>query len=167
MTELPVGTIVAYAGLSLPHRWLWCDGSEIDAGKYQELATLLNGVTPNLAGRTLIGAVSESGDLPTAGTQTDQRTPNFPSDFKPALSDTGGEWAHTLSLAEMPAHSHVLDYQFQLNGGCPGGSGVTPCSDSSQTNSTNTVGNSGAHYTMQPYYTVNYIVYGGSESTKG
>ena len=161
---MPIGTIVAYALITknLPDRWLLCDGSPIPPGDYQELSTLLGSAnTPNLAGRTLIGT-----GVPTTGQQSDGLTPNFPSGEELTLNYTGGEFSHVLSASEMPTHQHQLLYQFSLSGGCPGGSGSTPCLDGSQSNMTTFVGEGAAHNNMQPYQAVNFIIYGGPASSR-
>jgi microcystin-dependent protein len=141
-----MGTIIAFAldQGNIPDRWLLCDGSAISPADYQELITALGSSnTPNLVGRTLIGA---SDDWP--------------------LNSTGGEPQHLLTVDEMPSHNHSLQYQFGLDSDCHSGSGSTPCQDSSQTNLTNMTGGSAPHNNMQPYYAINYIIYGGSAPTR-
>lgn len=45
---MPVGTIIAYAGLTEPQGWLFCDGRELDIEYYRELFGLI-GFTYNTA----------------------------------------------------------------------------------------------------------------------
>ncbi len=76
----PVGSIIMWTGSKPPSGWALCDGQ------------VASGIrTPDLRGRFLMGAG--------AGTGLTPRT----------TGDTGGEEAHALSLAEMPAHDHFLD----------------------------------------------------------
>ena len=54
---MPVGTILAYAGATLPQSWLKCDGAAIPQDKsFDDLRKALGeNNTPNLSGQTLIG----------------------------------------------------------------------------------------------------------------
>jgi microcystin-dependent protein len=168
--SLPVGSIVATAlnPASLPQGWLPCDGSPIP-GQYAQLITVLgSSTTPNLIGRTLVGA----GDLTQASTtQSDGRDPSFA-----VLGDsldvmyTGGECEHQLSSGELPSHSHTInggnfwrhyqsfegnsnddDKPFEING-----KGL-------QIGGTDDAGQDEAHYNVQPYYAVTYMISAESE----
>jgi microcystin-dependent protein len=72
------------------------------------------------------------------------------------LGKTGGEKAHTLTTAEMPAHAHSINlvYGTGWTGYLPLGS--TP--GTTYSGNTNSTGDGGAHNTLQPYLTVNYII---------
>jgi microcystin-dependent protein len=76
--------------MAAPDRWLLCDGSIIPPeDKYKDLKTLLGKpTTPDLRGRTLIGAEQ--------GTGLAMRV----------LGQQGGEENHTLIINEMPKHHH-------------------------------------------------------------
>ncbi|MFJ5924865.1 hypothetical protein ACIQF6_19905 [Kitasatospora sp. NPDC092948] len=164
--SVPLGTIVAtmYKFEDLPDGWLPCDGTEIPP-KYQELITLLSSTTtPNLIGRTLIGA----GDPAKGSTkQTDGRDPAFAT-LHGALQigNTGGEAQHQLSIDEMPRHWHTIndgkfwrhyrsfsgedgdDWPFkdaQGNGG-------------THTEGTDQEGQGNPHYNVQPYFSVTYMI---------
>lgn len=177
MSGIPIGTILAsiLSSSSLPTGWLRCDGSPIPA-KYSELMTLLNSnSTPNLIGRTLIGA----GDVNKASTtQSDNLNPQFnvlPQVLSNGsvlqIGNTGGESVHTLQLAGMPTHSHTIN---QNNGGfgyhCRSFEGSNSGNDypfetnpstAASNNGTDTTGGGGAHNNVQPYFVVNYIIFAG------
>lgn len=100
-TMIPAGTVLEFAGATLPDGFLWCDGEEISRTTYAELFAAIgtkygagNGTTtfntPNRAGRVAVGL-----------------TDDWP-DFND-LGKTGGEIQHTLGVAEMPSHSHPQD----------------------------------------------------------
>jgi microcystin-dependent protein len=96
---IPPGTIMAYAGSAAPKGWLPCDGSAVSRISNPALFSIL-GITygpgdgintfnlPDLRGRTLVGAGT--------GVGLSAR----------ALGQRFGEETHTLTVAEMPSHSH-------------------------------------------------------------
>jgi microcystin-dependent protein len=85
------------------------------------------------------------------------------------LGERGGEPAHTLSIAEIPTHTHVLQASTQNTGGVanPIGAFLAPINNSyrSPTNLTSVnastvlnVGGSQAHLNMQPFLTLNFCI---------
>lgn len=91
---LPPGLVMAFGGATAPDGWLVCDGSAISRNVYSLLFGAIgttygagDGSTtfnlPDLRGRAAIGV---SGSHP--------------------LGEAAGEETHTLTQAEMPAHSH-------------------------------------------------------------
>lgn len=97
---VPPGSVSAYAGINVPGGWLYCDGSAIDRTIYADLFAAIgstygngDGETtfniPNLRGRNIIGLNSSETDFD-------------------ALGETGGEKRHTLTVDEMPAHTHTI-----------------------------------------------------------
>jgi microcystin-dependent protein len=92
--------VTAFAGISVPGGWLNCDGSAIDRTIYADLFAAIgttfgagDGSTtfniPNLRGRNVIGLNPSETDFDTLG-------------------ETGGEKRHTLTIDEMPAHTHSI-----------------------------------------------------------
>ena len=71
-----------------------------------------------------------------------------------SVGATGGEATHTLTIGEMPSHSHSISYD--RNGGT---NQVTSAdfSGSKYTKTTSTVGGGAAHNNMPPYYALCYI----------
>lgn len=97
---VPPGSVTAFAGISVPGGWLYCDGSAIDRTIYADLFASIgttygngDGETtfniPNLRGRNVIGLNSSETDFD-------------------VLGETGGEKRHTLTIDEMPAHTHTI-----------------------------------------------------------
>lgn len=68
---------------------------------------------------------------------------------------TGGEETHTLSVAEMPAHSHAFNQQIgQRNNLGFSGTGLNPYSADQAGLATTNTGGGGAHNNLQPYIVV-------------
>ena len=177
-----VGKIDMYAGASAPAGWLICNGQAVSRTKYSRLFDVIgtaygagDGSTtfnlPNLQGRVPIGVSSSH-----------------------ALASTGGAETHTLTTAQIPAHTHgsksltgTINLRYgSVTGGAGGiiGSTETTWSGSHAIVSTTTqsnpkynhiditathehtsVGSGSAHNNMQPYLTINYIIYVGGGST--
>lgn len=97
----PPGMVQAYAGSSAPTGWLLCAGSAVSRTTYAALFAVIgttygagDGSTtfnlPDLRGRVPVGVDGGAGRV----------TSNN------ALGQSSGEQSHTLSAAEMPAHTH-------------------------------------------------------------
>lgn len=150
----PAGTVVAYAGATAPAGWLLCDGVTYQCSQYPALAAVLGATAasftvPDLRGRFLMGA---SASHPRA--------------------QVGGEEAHTLTEAEMPAHAHPV-----IGRGLPGkwengvgifatnlgaGSGWTSVSsyDAKAPGwlEAKSKGGGKPHNNLPPYYSISYII---------
>ena len=152
---LPIGTIVAYPASidSLPDGWLPCNGLELTAD-YQELIAIIgNKYTPDLKGRTLIGA-----GLPSNAAQTDGVVPNFPTTAF-VMETTGGEYMHTLSGAEVPPHTHALKNNMDSEDGSNNGFFTPPAATEEALYDTTSFAT--PHNNMQPFYVLNYIIFTG------
>lgn len=99
MTDVGIGTIFPSVLATTPTGALPCDGTTYLRTDYPALYSVLDTpfivdadhfITPDLRGRTIIGVGVGAGLSPYA--------PN----------DQGGEEAHTLITAEIPAHSHTV-----------------------------------------------------------
>jgi len=157
----PMGAILPFALpiVNLPSGWLPCDGSAIPQ-EYEEFITVLGSpTTPNLAGRTLIGA-----GVGAAGLQTDNLDPKFPAtSFN--VGSTGGEFAHELSINEMPSHTHGFTGVYGGDIYSWGWDGSAIPVMVNQGAQTDPAGGNLPHNNMQPYFVVSYIIYPG-EPTK-
>lgn len=169
-TQIPLGTIVPFAldDDSIPDGWLKCDGSAIPA-KHATLRGLLKKeYTPNLAGRTLIGSGTAVNSI-----QSDGKSPNFDGPTKWTLNNTGGEYKHQLTVAEIPNHNHTINngdfglhrrsFDGNSDSDLPYKTKLEPAKGDRVLSGTDYNGGNGFHNTMQPYYVINYIIYAGSE----
>jgi microcystin-dependent protein len=98
LADMPVGSIVVYAGDTAPEGWLMCDGELYDIADCPDLFEVIKFAygsntaktafrVPDLAGRVPVGPVSWSWE------------------FK-ELGKTGGETEVSLTESQMPAHTH-------------------------------------------------------------
>lgn len=147
-TLLPKFSVTMYSGTvaSIPSGWLLCDGR----------TETINGVSvtaPNLSGRFVLSYGQG------------------PLDFvNTTVGATGGAQNHTLSVNEIPSHSHTSNTNAPSVGLAQRtGTNTLTTSDSSGgeldlVNTTNlSIGNTGGglpHNNMPPYYVLSYIMKG-------
>jgi len=162
---MPTGSVIPFAGTVLPGNvgdWLFCDGSAqnqqvggVNTALFDVIGTTYGGsattfLLPDLRGRVVAGKDDMGGisqnrlTTPKSGINGDN------------LGATGGLEDHTLTIAQMPAHTH--DTGFEINndttsGGDqiyrpPGGAGIN----------TGSTGGGGAHNNVQPTIILNYII---------
>lgn len=150
---LPTASIQIYAGSTDPEGWLICDGREVSRTTYSDLFNVI-GTTygvgdgtstfniPNLKGKTIIGVDSTDEDFDTLGA-------------------TGGEKEHTLTVAEMPAHTHnnsPTGRATSVNGGSAHSISVNDNTGIVAPYQTGNRGGGQPHNILQPYMVLNYII---------
>ena len=194
---IPIGAILPYAGLTAPYGFLFCDGSEIEKTKYSDLfdiiGTTYNGIAsllgvgtfklPDLRGRFALGKdnMDNAGTVPVvtggyvdAGGGTAGRVPDTKAQ---TLGGDAGQSSVTLSLANLPEHSHSLSSARQdysaiavtttidpdatsgLGPTAPGQAQYLKDSGGVKKPTGTTLGT--AVGTMNPYLTINYIIRSG------
>ena len=194
---VPIGAIVPYAGATAPYGYLLCDGSEIERTKYTELydviGTTYNGFAPlagvgtfrlpDLRGRFPLGKdnMDNGGTVPVltggyvdAGGGTAGRVPDTKAQI---LGGDAGQSSVTLTLANLPDHSHTLSSARQDYAALA----VTTTIDPDATTGLGPTAPGQAQYlkdsggikkptgttlstpigTMNPYLTINYIIRSG------
>ncbi len=181
----PVGTVVSFAGGSAPTSWVLCDGRTLSRTTYSALFTVL-GTTyntggeagtdfriPDLRGRSILAP----DDL---GGSAASRSPGV------SAATSGGTSTVTLSASQMPVHKHNISMKgFTATGladaGASGFAGVSFGGVAPTVGLTNQAGNRTAagdglgaildaggtsgitqsHNNLQPYLSLNYIMYTG------
>ena len=143
----PAGCMKFFAGGILPAGYLWCDGTSYPANGnyaklYETIGTKYNETNdeagtfrvPDMRGRVGIGKDAGTFDI---------------------LGKTGGEEKHTLTIAEIPSHSHTFltNYIGAAATVFPYQTGKT-----SGPQSTSYTGGGQTHNNLQPYLVCNYII---------
>lgn len=143
----PTGSITAYASSTAPTGWLLADGSSYATSTYPRLFSVIgytyggssaNFNVPNIKGRNIIGYGSATSTLDTMG-------------------EIGGEEQHTLTIGEMPPHTHAQ----RLYNGTPGDEKLpaTQSNAAAQTGgNTASAGSGNPHNVLDPYIVLNYII---------
>lgn len=146
---MPAGAITQYGGAAAPTGWLLCDGTEYAEASYAALFTAIGSTyntggettdyfrVPDFKGRVAAGVDSSAGRITSNNT----------------IGASSGAETHTLTEAEMPAHTHTENYP---SGGYANEWGRTGGTSSSQ--ESGSTGGDGSHNNLQPYLVVQYII---------
>lgn len=145
--SLKIGTIIPYAGDTLPTGYLYCDGSAISRTTYSDLFSVIGTTYGNGDGSTTFNLPNLKGRVP-VGYDSNQ----FEFDN---LGETGGEKTHQLTVNEMPSHNHGLTQGYVQTGQTGAFAKTEYTATSGNTAST---GNNEAHNNLQPFLVVNYII---------
>jgi microcystin-dependent protein len=170
----PVGIIIPFAGDTIPPFYLICDGRSLLKSEYPELFQVLgnkygenslNFNIPDLRGRTIVG------------------TGNGNNLTNRILGTTGGSENETLTIQQMPSHTHTGNtdpggnHFHSLSILTDSGSGnmsphlstsntktgyytmnTSPVANHSHNFITNSVGGGSSHNNMPPFIVLNYII---------
>lgn len=154
----PTGVVLPFAGSSAPTGWLLCFGQAVSRTTYATLFTAIgttygagDGSTtfllPDLRGRVAAGTDNMGGTaasrLTTAGSGVNGAS----------LGASGGGQTHTLTTAQLPAHSHSGVVTGSGAGGANLGVG-----DAGILGSTANEGSGQAHPNVQPTIILNHII---------
>jgi microcystin-dependent protein len=161
------GMVMPFAGSSAPSGWLLAYGQDVSRTTYSDLFSAIgttygsgDGSTtftlPDLRGRTVAG----QDDM--GGTSADRLTDQTGGLNGDTLGATGGSETHTLTEAQLPAHSHSLGTNGRVQVGNDNGTAYSgkwvSGSGSTITYSTEDTGSDTAHNNVQPTIILNYII---------
>lgn len=161
--SFPIGAIVPFSSDTIPNGWLLCDGSLVSRTTYSELFKVIGTAYGTGDGSTTFNVPDIQGRVVVGKQQTMTPSGNFTN-----LGETGGEEDHTLTVSEMPSHTH--DVAIAVNNTVAGGAryyfnsaGTTsaPITDKAAWSNSLTAkaaGGGQAHNNLQPYLTENFII---------
>jgi microcystin-dependent protein len=160
----PIGAVIPYAGSSAPTGWLLCYGQAVSRTTYADLFAVVSttygtgdGSTtfnvPDLRGRVPAGQDDMGGTSANRLTNPGTTTGGIDGDV---LGGTGGQENHTMTTAELVAHTHAvapLGIQGAFASGGVDGYRATSSVTSQSTGSTTPFN------VVQPTIILNYIIW--------
>jgi microcystin-dependent protein len=160
VTGAIIGEIRMWSTNSPPSNWLICDGNAISRSTYSGLFDVIGITFGNGDGSTTF-------NLPDFGTRVPIGATELGGPYRP-VGTIGGEEEHTLTIQEMPSHSHPSE-QLKRYDGDYGGSGdynvpeagALHAATSSFSFTTDLVGGGQEYNNMPPYLAVYFIIYVG------
>jgi len=146
---IPVATIMQFAGSTAPAGWLFCNGASFDPATYADLFAVVGTTYGGTAGAPLLPDFRGRAPIG-VGTGTDLTAR--------ALADKVGTETHVLTLAQMPAHTHVYGRRNAISFSLVNSGSPTTIAGSIPNADTSTAGSGSAHPNMQPSLAVNFII---------
>lgn len=158
---VPAGTIMPFAGGTVPYGWLLCDGQTYQEASYPELFAVLaisawgnasddtEFTVPNFGGRIPVGAMEKNDD-------NDDIAPFY-------LGVRRGKETHKLGIKEMPRHDHNYKDEYKTDKATVIGAGNNDPNAvrnnlDERTRDTESKGGDQHHNNIQPSAVVRYII---------
>lgn len=164
LNGVPTGSVQAFAGSTAPTGWVLCDGTALSRTDFAPLFSIIGSTygagdmattfnVPDLRGRTVFGKDDASNRMPLASMLG-------AAGGSSALNTTTGE--HTLTVDELPAHSHALEET--LLGQAANGGGTGLFASAGGDIPTSSIGGNAAHShaldvdITNPFLCLNYMI---------
>lgn len=143
---MPAGATIPYAGNSTPDGWLLCTGGAFSRTTYLRLFTAIGTIHGTGDGATTFNVPALQGYTVVAKSA---------GGIFNTMAKTTGELTHTLTIAEMPSHTHTVTAG---NAGAGGQINWGNFNNSNFVATSSATGGDGAHNNVQPSYVLNYII---------
>jgi microcystin-dependent protein len=168
--QVPVGTVLPFAGTAEPAGYLFCFGQAVSRTTYAALFTALSTTYGVGDGSTTFNLPDLRGRVPAGqddmgGVSADRLTSPINGD---TLGAVGGAEGHTLVVGEIPAHQHDSPISASDATTGPYGSNGTATTTFDEASSpsegteaiwlTSATGGDGAHNNVQPTIILNYVI---------
>lgn len=159
ITDPTLAEITMFGGNFNPRSWANCDGQLLSIAQNSALFSLL-GTTYGGDGRTSFG-------LPDLRSRVPMHTGNGPGLTNRPMGQEGGSETNTISVAQMPAHGHLINAKEEGNAADPNGSFIAGSGFNSfgtvsdVTMAANSISNTGggqAVNNIQPFTVVRFII---------
>lgn len=146
---LPIGTILPFTSDTVPVNYLLADGSLVSRTEYSELFAII-GTTYGEGDGSTTFALPDMRSRVAVGKDVND------TDFN-EIGKIGGEKKHTLTIDEMPSHTHNDGVTSNFFGQTGGQNSCIVMADKSK-GKTSATGRNQPHNIMQPYVVTNYII---------
>lgn len=150
--DVPVAAVMAWTTTTAPGGWLLCDGQAVSRTTYSALFAVIGTTYGTGDGSTTFNLPNLKGRVP-VGRDSGQ------SEFD-NLAETGGAKTHTLTVNEMPSHTH--DVQTYNAGSGMGATKVSKCTTGTGATTVSgaalATGGGQPHNNLQPYLVLNFII---------
>lgn len=140
---IPVGGMIPFAGLVLPENFLYCEGQVLSAGEYPELYEAIHPAYKSMIEGLEFITLPDLRDRVVAGASV-----TYPTGWQ------HGEGMHTLTINEIPAHTHTV-VNAGGNRALVSSGGSTPATTKLQSGS---AGGGLAHNNWQPTHHAPWII---------